>query len=335
MSGFGHILRSYAYSKKGFIPVMIQPMILCDLGGTHARLGCLEGGNIHSLAKYKIATIQNHAALFHLYKKEYNLNISHLAIAASACHTHESYPSGFIENTKITQGFLNKHGYTLHAQLNDFEASAWGAAFYTGPTKVLHKGNNDLAPLECLIGPGTGLGCAFMDIHRPSPYIFASWPGGNMRPSFATQEQKDIISGLQNLSNTAIVYEDLASGRGIEKLYNLLCPDSPFPGVQVIIENPATDVYAKILRLFHEFLGLYIQNTAVTVGAGKITLHGGLLDYLVEQNCFDFHSLHNMVVQPYVTSLEKHLTDLPIHYIQDTYLALHGLKSYLQHKGEN
>ena len=310
-------------------------IILCDLGGTHARLGCLEGNEIHSLTKYKIADLQNHAELFNSYRNIYTLKTKDLAIAASACHTQDSYPSGFIENSKITPDSLNKCGYALHAQLNDFEASAWGAAFYTGQVETLHKGKNDLAPLECLIGPGTGLGCAFMDMHGPSPYIAASWPGGNMRPCFATEEQKDVITALQNINKTAIVYEDLASGRGIEKLYHLFSPDADFPGVPAIIGNPSMDIHAKILRLFHEFLGLYIQNTVVTVGAGKVILHGGLLDYLVEKDCFDFKRLHSMVTQPYVESLAQYLIDLPIYYIQDTYLALHGLKSYLQHGKEN
>lgn len=309
------------------------PIILCDLGGTHARLGYLEGNQIRELEKYKIADMQNHSALFSRYCDHKQIAPSKIAVASAACHTQATYHSGFIENSKLTKEGLAQDGFELVALLNDFEASVWGTAFYTKQPHILFQGEEDLASIECLIGPGTGLGCAFMDTKTTPPYILPAWPGGNMRPCAATDEHIEMIRNLQKTQDTAIVYEDFVSGRGVQKIYEML-HGTAFPGTEEFIKTIDDQTNEKILRLFHEFLGLYIQNVIVTVGAGKVHLHGGLLDFLHENNLLHFEQIHKMIAQPYVESLSAYLQRVPITYINDTYLALDGLKAYLTHNKE-
>jgi glucokinase len=178
-----------------------------------------------------------------------------------------------------------------------------------------------------VIGPGTGLGCALLLQQGQQPLIRETF-GGHLRPSPATPEQADLIFELQKNHNQAIIYEDLASGKGLKNLYAHF-KESPLQDPDILIAHSEDKDHEKILRLFHEFLGLYIQNILISTHCFSETiLCGGLLDYLYENNLFDFQTVKKFIDQPYVKIVQTSLKNTPVSYINDTYLALYGLQNY-------
>ena len=308
-----------------------DPILLCDFGGTHGRLGLFHEHKIQHLKKYELDKFKTHIDLFRAYRSDIDLDFKHIAIAAAGAHTSNVFQSGFQENSKITESYFAEHDLNLHVLLNDFEASAWGVLSDQNKEIILRKGDavHD-AEMSCLIGPGTGLGCAYIQ-QKGNMINVIGTHGGHMRPSPATHEQHVILQALQETKSEAVIYEDIASGRGLKLLYRLITGHE-LESIYQILETPTAPHHTRILSLFHEFLGLYIQNVVVTAKAYKtIYLTGGLLDIIYQAGLFDFDKMETMINQKYVSTIEAALKSTPIIYIDDTYLALHGLKKYLEY----
>ncbi len=309
-----------------------DPILLCDFGGTHGRLGLLKNGEILHMKKYRLADFEEHLSLFEYYQEEMDIEFKEIAIAAAEAHSEVHYSSGFQSNSKISQDYISQGGYKLKIFLNDFIASAWGVTQSNVGQISLKEGRTFAdKKIKCFTGPGTGIGCAFLVPSSDGGYnILSGSHAAHIRPCFVTEEQRDIIEAIQSTLSRAVIYEDIACGRGLEKLYHIFTEETLIEP-SVILDNPEDSLHAHILRLFHEFLGLYLQNTIVPVQAyGGVTLHGGLLDALYERDLFDFKTVNEMMCQPYVDIVAESLTDTPVTYINDTYLALHGLKNYLE-----
>ncbi len=307
-----------------------EPMLLCDFGGTHGRMGLYNEGKIEHLKKYQLAEFDTHIDLLDIYKEQTNTSFSDIAIAAAGAHIRSDFPSGFRKDSKIDHAYFKKNSYNLIICMNDFEASAWGTLDRQKKHTILRKGQPDPDSLnELIIGPGTGLGCAYIQFFNNNRHILSTH-GGHMRPCALTEEHYEILKELQHLKKQAVIYEDIVSGRGFELLYQLFRSDK-LQNTHDILDAPHDPVNAKILKLFHEFLGLYIQNSAVSCNAyHHVYLTGGLLDIIYQYGLFKFDRVENMINQPYVDVVKQSLENMPVTYINDTYLAIYGLKQYLE-----
>lgn len=312
---------------------MPDPVLLCDLGGTHARLGLLQDGQISNMEKFRCAEFDDHLSLFASYNDRHHVQPPSIAVAAAGAHFRDHIPSGFRANSKIGKEMLEDGGYHDPLIMNDFEASAYGAIQYP-PQKItlLHAGSPDPSEnTQCFIGPGSGLGCAH--IHRFGEDIRVRLNfGAHQRPAAATEEQHALILAVQKTQDRAVIYEDFACGRGLHKLYRHVT-GRDIAHVDEIFNDRNKPGHQTILRLFHEFLGLYIQDIMISSHSfAGVILHGGLLDYMIEQGVFDFNIVQHMMQQNYVPVVAEAIATTPVSYIGDTFLALYGLKYMLELK---
>jgi glucokinase len=308
---------------------MSEPVLLCDFGGTHARLGILKDGNILHKEKFKCADFDNHADLFAAYQEKQGFQFSRIALAAAlGAHINQTYPSGFRKNSKLSSAYLTSCGFSETYILNDFEAVAYGVIDYNfSPEGTLHAGNPDSSEnVKCIVGPGTGIGFAFLHALPDRAYVQTIPNGGHVYPCAVSAEQHDILLSLQSKLDRALIYEDVACGRGFCQLYKF------FTGRELdhpdkIIQSPEEPVHQDILRLFHEFLGLLLVHLVTTGNAfGGVVLNGGMIDYLSGAGLFNFKTVHHMMLQNFTPNILQQLKDTPVYYINDTYLALYGLK---------
>ncbi len=98
--------------------------------------------------------------------------------------------------------------------LNDFEANASGVeTLRARDVAVLHRGS-PAGPVKVLLGPGTGLGVAFVTADGPH-----ASEGGNSAAAAQSPRQRRILDVLARRLRREILWGDVLSGPGLVNLY--------------------------------------------------------------------------------------------------------------------
>lgn len=311
-------------------------MILCDIGGTFARLAQSGGGAISTIRKYAVADYQTFEDALAAFCSEENIpNQGTIAIATAA---YEDGPKGkeiwrFVNRNKwvLDAAALKRAGWSVATILNDFAAATWGLQnLAVDDFEVLKDGAAIDAPL-CLMGPGTGLGLGYL----MNGYVQRTH-GGHMLAAALTEEQQQLINTAQTLKEGGAIvsFENLASGPGLQNIYASLCKmrgiPNKFERAEDILNNEDDALVKDALRLFHEFLGIFAQNAVITAHAyGGLYLTGGMVDRLKARNLFDFKSFEKFFVLKSVDSVTRALDATPIYYVTHPSLAMKGLMESL------
>ncbi len=98
--------------------------------------------------------------------------------------------------------------------LNDFEANASGIeTLRARDVAVLHRGS-PAGPVKALLGPGTGLGVAYITAAGPH----ASEGGNSLAAARASREQR-LLDVLERRLHREVLWGDVLSGPGLVNLY--------------------------------------------------------------------------------------------------------------------
>ncbi len=280
--------------------------ILCDIGGTYARFAQVQGGKSEAVRKYVAAEFPDLQSALAQYCRESGLKTGgDLAIATAGYNDASVWK--FVNHNKwqINPDDLKAAGWNIQCILNDFEAATWSLLSLREDEQTVLKEGKAGSDTLCLLGPGTGLGLGYL--HKsPAPFVQKTH-GGHMPAAAISAEQWAAIQELQNTQKTVVVFENLVSGPGLQKLRDVYDSD-------------------KALRLFHEFLGLFAANAVVTGHAyGGLYLTGGVLERLIEEDLFDFAGFEKSFCLNAVSSVARDLKATPIIYITEPYPALKGL----------
>ena len=120
----------------------------------------------------------------------------------------------------------------------------------------------------------------------------------------------------------------------IYNAYSLIC------GIKTDIEKPEeilSTLNARVgqntIRLFNEFLGLHCRSAVITAHAyGGLTLTGGVLKRLYEDDLFDYQHFLQFFISAGVKSVTHDLNTTPIHLFTGQHLAMKGLRTYMDHQ---
>ncbi len=310
-------------------------VIGADIGGTHARFAVLENGAARSIERTEVAASSGlTTALAEYYRRQGRKPGGRLALAVAArpgadgiWHFHNNNP------WRIDPAALRQAGWDVEILMNDFEASAHGAlTLDRDQLAVLRAGSGTSGCPRAILGPGTGLGLAFALPLPGGGWHVQQTVGGHMVAAALTEEQHTIMKLVQRLRGGAgaVVYEDMVSGRGLPVLYRAVCQyqglEPRFADVAALFGG-ADDPAARItLRLFHEFLGLFAHNTAVTGHAfGGLYLDGGVIQNLQGAGLFDAAAFEAFFAPDVVPPVKDLLQATPVWLVRDAYVALRGL----------
>ena len=281
-------------------------IILADIGGTYVRFAVVADSAPMQIEKYKAADFENLQSALKKYCSDQNLKPGDKLRIATA-----GYEDGgvwkFVNQNKwiIQANDLKDVGWNVETILNDFEAATWSLLnLECGDVQTL-KGGDGASDTRCLLGPGTGLGLGYLH-GRQNPHIQKTH-GGHVPAAAITQEQWGVIEFLQSQQDGAVVFENIVSGPGLQKLQ------------EEYDEGTA-------LRLFHEFFGLFSATCVVAGNAyGGLYLTGGVMESLVANNQFDFDLFERWFCFDAVDSVIRDLQATPIIHVTYPYPALKGL----------
>lgn len=324
--------------------------LLADIGGTHARIAAYDGDKIGVPIVLKIVDFDCPVDLFQHAVEKLNVTKPRLAIASTG---HEESPDVWhaANNSFWT---LDKKKF----EKSDVPITFWANDFYVTAYGALALGHDDLENLvsgesrpyaaKMIGGPGTGMGLAYADyIEELKSYRVRETFGGWFSVSAVTEEQILCLRTVRSLKNMefqkTLSYEDVCAGRGLPYLYEAVCKIHGQEYNAEIGESLLTHTNAPLfnetLRLFHEFLGLFL-NTAVIAGHawGGIYLDGGVIQKVCEKGLFDVKALTSTLhanPQPEGQKemiVHEALLNVPVKRIDTDYVALTGLKVILEHE---
>jgi glucokinase len=240
---------------------------------------------------------------------------------------------GNLNKWKISPARMAEHGWAVSLIVNDFAASARGALELTGDQRItLRPGKDQPGEARAILGPGTGLGLAYMIPLPGGGWHIHRTKGGHMLVASLTDEQHKVINLTAKLrgNNYVPVPEDAVSGRGLPYLYKAVCQMNgrapKFSGERVWEQARSDEDARATMRLFHEFLGLFVHNAVVTASAwGGVYLDGGVFNRLRESNLFDLETFEKYMAIGVVPVVREMLENVPVYAVNDPYVALRGL----------
>lgn len=271
--------------------------LAADIGGTHARIGWVEGrrgGHGISLVAYHDYACAEYASLE--------------AIVRDFLDRHACGP--------VVRGVLACAGYAIDgvvvndnlpwkvdvdrlrrvlqlddlALINDFEAVAHATRYLDPSATTLLPPTPAVAPqgVQVVVGPGTGLGSAIVLPDASGPAVLATEAGQMaLAPHDALEDR---ILSLLARKGEHVSYEHVLSGPGLVTLYRSLCM---LDGAPARLDSPAAVTRAALtrddalagrtLQVFCAMLGGFVGDLAMACGAsGGVWLAGGILPRIRE-----------------------------------------------------
>lgn len=311
--------------------------VICDIGGTHIRMACDTGADQPvDPCKYPVSDFADlyDAVAFYCTARGHDQPAS-VAVAAAA-NDHGDGIYRFTNNAGwvIDPAALRARGMVLEPIINDFAASAWGITRL--PPDCAHgvrAGVPNAGHPRAILGPGTGLGLAYALPLGDGRWRIQGTHGGHMMAAALTDEHHLICELVGRINGRArtVVVEDIVSGRGLPVLYRAVCQmvgadPLPFDNAADILGYTDNATVVDTLRLFHEFLGLFMHNVAITLDCyGGLYLDGGLTGHLYERGLFDADCVLKFMTLDPVVPVRNDLEKTPVFIVNDPYIALRGL----------
>ncbi|MBV9533463.1 MAG: glucokinase [Bradyrhizobium sp.] len=231
------------------------------------------------------------------------------------------------------EGVRHRLGLRKLVVINDLVAQAWSVAALQGDEiGSLKSGTRDARQPVVVIGPGTGLGVAFLLNHAGSLLGLPSEAG---HATFAPMDrvQAEILSHLQG-QYPQVSVERLLSGSGLLAIATTL---ATINGQRIDVHDPA-DVLARAaagqcptcheaIRVYSSVLGSTAGNLALTLlTGGGVIITGGLCRGL--RPLFDVEALTGAFIAK--GRLRSFLDGIPIDQVLRPHAGLLGAAMYVE-----
>lgn len=312
-------------------------VLLADIGGTHARIALFKDNHIGAATKHSLKDFTDAAALF----KAYEGQSDRVMIAAAGRLDKDGvWRIGNHNDWEIDPNALRGLGIDHTHFIHDFVALAQGAlALPQDQLITLYEGDVDHDHQRVIAGAGTGLGLAIATPTGDSSFKILRSHGGFNLAVTHTQEQMTVVNLVRRLQDTgeAVCYEDMVSGRGLPILYKAVAMthglDIDWPATPDLIALSKTVTGAQTLRLFHEFLGYFLQGVSISAHAtGGIYLDGGVIQKLYETGLFDLETVLGALHLCDNKTVSAMLRNIPVYLVNTENVALHGLSKMVVHE---
>ncbi len=310
--------------------------LVCDIGGTHIRIAVVEGQRLIAPEKFPVADFKTpEAALLH-YLDQHNRPAMPCQLALScAANDDGTGVYRFTNNPDwtLTPSAMIAAGWVIDRVAHDFCASAWGTtALHADGVQLIRPGRQDPHLPRAILGPGTGLGLAYVFPLPQGGHHVQMTHGGHMLSLVLTDEHFLIVELIRQIKadGFTIIPENLCSGRGLPLLYRAVCQaygyDCDYETPQAMLDHPHDPAVRETLRLFHEFLGLFAHQVVLTGNAyGGLYLDGGVLHHLRDRNLFDKKTFLDFMTLNPVPVVRASLDHCPVYLVTDPFIALRGL----------
>lgn len=216
--------------------------------------------------------------------------------------------------------------------VNDWEALGRGAPLTPKAELVtVREGRGKPGAPIAVLGPGTGLGMAYLHPRANAAPVVVSTEAGHAAFAPCGEDEIDVLLFVAKEFGY-VSWERLLSGRGLVTLHRAICrrEGKPWPNLrpeqvtQAAIDG--SDAQAKkALEMFCAALGTFAGDAVLMGGArGGVYLGGGILPRIVE------FFLESRFVECLIERdlMKKYFDDLPVKLITTDLAALYGAAAF-------
>jgi glucokinase len=335
-----------------------QPGLLVgDIGGTNSNFGIAQiikdrpelVFSIHIKSQEIVNFTQVVTELFEYVKTTYDIILQSACFATAGVVTPKQ---NFCKPTNLnitidSKEIVKKTGLSCAFIVNDFEVIAYGIDLLNPKDVIsIQHGNEFKHGNKAILGAGTGLGKSILRwVETKNRYFPVASEGGHS--DFAAQTELDmhIITYIKNheQSHCQISWEDLLSGKGIERIFGYFNSLNSSDVKNPLIPNkgPHPDEIFKhrnddknCFNTFEFYATIYARcakNWALdTLALGGIYIAGGIAAKNIEMftTSFFLKEFFNCSKQ------QRLLKSIPIWVIADYNVSLYGAIEYMHLEGK-
>lgn len=278
------------------------PFLAADVGGTHVRIGLVQGADptdVQHYRKYVCADFAGLADILEAFLATLPPAAASVRRGVIACAGH-ALEDGTLLSINLPwpvapRRIRERLGFEDFAVVNDFEAVAHAVTSADRQSLLRLSGPDQAPPGPTLVvGPGTGLGAAVRIPAHGRAVVLATEAG---QASLTVSTELEIAVLREFLRDARHVpIEHALSGPGLVRLHHALArvrgqaPTRTTPDAITAAAQAGDDALAReTLDLFCGLLGSAVGDMALLYGAhGGVYLAGGILpqisDYLVRSS---------------------------------------------------
>jgi len=314
--------------------VLVDSVLLGDIGATNARFSVLSNGHLTPISSFEVAKFGQFPDALAIFIKEHcrqtQIHKALFAIAAPVkggrvALTNSSWVIDISELQTV---------FGLEVQIvNDFEAVVLSLPSLTSTDLAgIGGGKSELGAPMAVLGPGTGLGVACL-VERSDRRVVIASEGGHATLAPTCELEDRIVNHLRKQFGH-VSAERVISGSGLENIHQAI---AALEGLEFSPRNAAEitkkalsgecELAQRSLQAFCAFLGSFAGNVALTFGArGGVYVAGGIspriLDFLVQS---EFRKRFEAKGR-----FRGYLAAIPSYVITHPAAALIGLKSLVE-----
>ncbi|MDP2804527.1 MAG: glucokinase [Gallionellaceae bacterium] len=280
-----------------------------DIGGTKTLLQIFKEGSVHEPLLRKSYSSVSYAGLEDIVSAF--LVEANVSDVTAACFALAGPVSGRVASLTNLPWVVNadvlaaRFGIERITLINDFEAVGLGvAAMEAADLLLLQQGVEQEQGLRVVVGAGTGLGVAWLNVQN-GKYIVHPSEGGHLDFAPIDETQYELLRYLQQRHHH-VSYERIVSGPGLVTIFEFLRDTNrAAPSVELaaamsngdaaaVISSFAREqqeeIAVKSLNLFTKIYGAFVGNIAlVALPRGGIYIAGGIAAKISSQmqtGCF-------------------------------------------------
>jgi len=259
-----------------------------DVGGTNLRIALIEIKNKKPIIKKQHNFITSDVRSLTSVINNFNNKTNTACIGFAGPIFGEKAK---LTNAKLAVDISKLKRDTMLRQIiliNDFHAVGYGVPFLKkNDFLVLNNGKGFNSNVQMVVGPGTGLGKAYIIDNRVYPC-----EGGLTTVGVEDIEDYGLVDYLKDKYGSPIYYEDVISGRGLLDIYdhleiksNLkvnfkvrkLIKEEPVNKAKLITQYSSEDQLCDMtLSLFTKFYARFVRDSALNLISSKVYLVGGI-----------------------------------------------------------
>lgn len=271
--------------------------LVADIGGTNARFGLWDAAGkppenstrLSGVNYYLTSEFPSLAQAIIEYCQQQNIRPQHLSLAVAG-PVEKDWVAMSNNDWSFSKSEL-KDSLALESLtvINDFTAQALlPPVLGKGEKQQISPGTPIAGTPIAILGPGTGLGMsALVPLPQQDDNQIAWRPleteGGNIPFAPRTPEELALMQFVMDETGRTVSFEDLLSGRGLERSYRFCVPSAPPLSAADITAQAADNPAAKqAVLLFLNCLSNFVLTAVMMTGARQgVYLSGGIIPRLL------------------------------------------------------